>query len=167
MSGCTALQALLLIALQWHNQVAVQWSRPRTLQLRLESRISRMTCPWSSWVLHRALLTYWEHIYIKRDWKRYREEISRGEGGITIHSSVVRNVSQTNRRARSLSLLTIGGQWVCGWSTDSPGQKMPRLPGRGDTYGDETIFCSQDPRKCGSNIPQCLPQTCFPKQLQN
>ena len=68
MSGCTALQALLLIALQWHDQVAVQWSRPRTLQLRLESRISRMTCPWSSWVLHRALLTYWENIYIKRDW---------------------------------------------------------------------------------------------------
>ena len=104
------------------------------------------------------------YLYQKRLKEMQRRNI---KGGGRYHSSVVRNVSQTNRRARSLSLLTIGGQWVCGWSADSPGQKMPRLPGRGDTYGDETIFCSQNPRKCGSNIPQCLPQTCFPKQLQN
>ena len=47
-------------------------------------------------------------------------------------------MSQANRPAWSLSLLTIGGQWVCGWSKVSTDQKMPGLPVRGDTYGDET-----------------------------
>ena len=49
-------------------------------------------------------------------------------------------MSETNKPPMwSLSLLTIVGQWVCGWSRVLPAQKMPRLSNRGDTYGDETI----------------------------
>ena len=57
----------------------------------------------------------------------------------------------SNKQTSALSIATYH-RWTMGVrvveSLDRP-KKMPRLPGRGDTYGDETICYSQAPRKCG------------------
>ena len=77
-------------------------------------------------------------------------------------------MSQTNRPAWSLSLLTIGGQWVCGWSKVSTDQKMPGLPVRGDTYGDETSCYNRNLKTCKATTKskKIEAKTTYVKQLE-